>query len=670
MLDHIQEWFGRRRPVILGKEGAKSAEDRGASTLADILAQPDDDSFGGESEEDFKDGWVEGVGEGQKDEDKLSAYFRFSEGDDEDSAWQEEGFADITKFDTKATVFGCTDTARLQTSTSSVDEGESGKVKALCDLVFEQAGVGLAAGLALPAFRGGSLDVGMMHGPEHLSRQKCSIELWFWVPEAIKQEVILVRRSFGSSADDLETVCKASDKNSLLWELGLSTKGELQFRTIAGGKIVSKPEPPSDEDEGPKSTIQMSRWNHVCITFKQEDSQITSSAVNILVKGNSVGSDTLSFKPPKFEVDEFSGASALNPMLEKSHLVYGLNHPAGFRLAELRVWATERDDDDIRTMMTEYLECAETKRKFRVKIKKKGGASDKLGGLAPKGGLAPPKGGLAPPKGTFALPKGGLLAPPGGESDGKPTRKGLVLAPPKDSKEDDSKKLAPPKDSDFGFGGEDTLPAGDTGFGSDMFGGFGETKDSAPVAFDTAFGDAGAFQQEAVPQEFQPAAPSMAESPEPEMEEPEISPLWDSAIPLSEQVRSSAAAALIRGPPATRHFGGNRGGLPDYRELERYGFLFLFVSFFLIFEIQPTTNPFCFSDLELAPFQSVVLRRPLYGVMIRFHQASHTRSEQVELLLATKWTRTVVSSSAVSSPRTNVWLSSSCQPELLLLSFR
>lgn len=37
------------------------------------------------------------------------------------------------------------------------------------------------------------------------------------------------------------------------------------------------------------------------------------------------------------------------------------------------------------------------------------------------------------------------------------------------------------------------------------------------------------------------------------------------------QVRSSAAAALIRGPPATRHFGGNRGGLPDYREVDRLG---------------------------------------------------------------------------------------------------
>ena len=30
---------------------------------------------------------------------------------------------------------------------------------------------------------------------------------------------------------------------------------------------------------------------------------------------------------------------------------------------------------------------------------------------------------------------------------------------------------------------------------------------------------------------------------------------------LSEQVRKSAAAAIVRGPPATRHFNGNRGGL-------------------------------------------------------------------------------------------------------------
>ena len=31
---------------------------------------------------------------------------------------------------------------------------------------------------------------------------------------------------------------------------------------------------------------------------------------------------------------------------------------------------------------------------------------------------------------------------------------------------------------------------------------------------------------------------------------------------VSTKVRKSAAAAIIRGPPAARHFGGNRGGLP------------------------------------------------------------------------------------------------------------
>ena len=68
-----------------------------------------------------------------------------------------------------------------------------------------------------------------------------------------------------------------------------------------------------------------------------------------------------------------------------------------------------------------------------------------------------------------------------------------------------------------------------------------------------------------------PAASSYATSP-PE-EEFETQP---SISRLSREVRSSAAAALVRGPPATRHFGGNRGGLsranPADRNIsKRYG---------------------------------------------------------------------------------------------------
>ena len=66
MLDNMGEWFGRKRPIVFGKEGAKRAEERGASTLAGILHSNDDDSFGGENEDAFKDGWIDGVGEGLK----------------------------------------------------------------------------------------------------------------------------------------------------------------------------------------------------------------------------------------------------------------------------------------------------------------------------------------------------------------------------------------------------------------------------------------------------------------------------------------------------------------------------------------------------------------------------------------------------------------------------
>jgi hypothetical protein len=86
------------------------------------------------------------------DEDKLSAYFRFSEGEDEDAEKREE-FCDITKFENTAVVVGNTDSFILQESTSSVDEGENGKVKALYDLVFEKSGVGHASALAIPSPR-------------------------------------------------------------------------------------------------------------------------------------------------------------------------------------------------------------------------------------------------------------------------------------------------------------------------------------------------------------------------------------------------------------------------------------------------------------------------------------------------------------------------------------
>jgi hypothetical protein len=569
MLDNFQEWLGRRRPLILGKEGVKSAEDRGASTLADILAQPDEDSFGnGEADDDLEVGWVDGVGEGQKDEDKLSAYFRFSEGDDEDCSWREEGLADLSKFEARAFLVGCSDTAALAESSSSVDVGDPGKVKSIFDLVFSTSGVGKADALAISASRGGSLDVGMMHGPEQTARQKLALEFWFWVPENIPSEIILARRTFGSSADDLDAVCLARNKSSSLWELVFLTTGEIEFRTVSGDTISSSVTPPVDEDDdGPRSTLSFGRWNHVCVTMKQQS--IMESKVLVLVKGNIVCEKVLDFKPPKIEDDDFAGTSGLDAILEKSHIVFGLDHPVNFRLTELRVWATDRDEADVRTMMTEYLEAAEMKRKFRVKIKKKGDGpgSKRITGapslLTPQGTLALPKpGALTPPKiGAFAPPKGTILPPKIGLTpprEERVTRK-RQLATPKGI--DDVEKVSPTED--VGFGGFQQDQVSSPLFGEDVVGDFGTTHISAPTSFESGFGDDGAFQAGAL-MTFESGDEGYDDA-------IEISPLWDSAIPLSEQVRSSAASALIRGPPATRHFGGNRGGLPDYREMDRLG---------------------------------------------------------------------------------------------------
>jgi hypothetical protein len=82
----MEDWLGRKRPAVLGKEGAEAALERGEKTLADILNRAndyDDNSFGEDSAEDgtvLKDGWVEGVGEARADEDNLSFYLRMSEG--------------------------------------------------------------------------------------------------------------------------------------------------------------------------------------------------------------------------------------------------------------------------------------------------------------------------------------------------------------------------------------------------------------------------------------------------------------------------------------------------------------------------------------------------------------------------------------------------------------
>lgn len=601
LLNSVEDWLGRRRPRLLGKEGVAAAEERGEGALANILdmdMDKDDEPVGAEASDDEseKKGWETGVGEGRLGEDNLSGYFRFWEGEDDENPWRTEGFSDLSRFESnKAIIVGQGTGFSLQETTSSVDEGDPGKVKILYDLVFEEAG-DEPSGLALAATRGNSIDVGVLHLKERSARQRCTLEFWYYLPppSAISGEIVLARRTFGADADDFTKVAVATDKRSMLWEIALLKTGELKFRTC-GGDTFRSSQNKLDEDDSKqerKDLVAFERWNHACIVFSSRDVGSPSNCeVSLSMMGTSVASMKTSMLPPKLTLKDLG--AKVDGLMEKSHLLFGLNSAVGFRLTEIRVWASERSEDDIKMMMREHLDAASMKKKFRVRIKKGGSAGGllgppKAGGLAPPkaGGSAPPKG-LSPPKlGGLAPPKGSaktFLGPPKGSTPARssflsPPKPGF-LAPPKDHKEPE-----PVDEAGFaGFPSPATTVAGggnfmdsdlDAGTGFEAaFGSFGspdpQTSDGydgfsaqTPPAFaslpatNTDDGAAWGDPSESQPQE--------------ENDAPKQS-LWDSALPLSQQVRSSAAAALIRGPPATRHFGGNRGGLPDLRGTDRYG---------------------------------------------------------------------------------------------------
>lgn len=530
LLDSIEDWLGRRRPIVLGVEGVSAAKDRGA--LADILNN-EDASFGelsdGESE---NDGWADGVGEGRSDEANLSAYFRLSEGEVEDSNWQEVGFTDISPYQVKAKVIGDPDSYRLETSTSGVDEGEEGKVKSLCDLVYEGSGSDFASGLYVSAARGGSVDVGTLHRDDCQARQKCSIEFWYRLPpqSSVEEDFVLLRRTKGVSGDDLSKVAHVSDPESTLWDITLKRSGELEFRSCGGTSILSSNHSTSNnelgsgEDADRLDCAVFDRWNHVCIVLNSKGLHPSESDVRLYMKGIEVARTVASMVPTELTKEDIEHPQKTEGLLRKSLLIFGLGGPIGFRMTEIRVWACERSASDTQSFLYEYLNAAESKKKFQVKIKNK----NKKGGLG----------------------KGGLLLPSKTSSNGQgPTTRGAIsLAPTSKLQRETSTSGVPPQSKE---GRMDVLsaPAPVSNF------------ESTFNAFDT--GDERVAKQSA-------SKADLVEKQE-ETSNADPSSLWDTALPLSQQIRSSAAAAIIRGPPATRHFGGNRGGLPDFSGMERFG---------------------------------------------------------------------------------------------------
>lgn len=488
------------------------------------------------------DGWIDGVGEGRSDEANLSAYFRMSEGDDNDNSWRMNGFLDISPYQNKASVICDPLTVDLQHSTCSVDEGEIGKVKSLFDLVFTASGQGVPSGLSLPAPRGSSLDIGVLHFSDREARKKSTVEFWFFAPEVDKifDEIVVIRRTWGSNADDMTKVAISSDRQNMLWEVLLRPTGAFEFRTCGGSLLVDSnlsnvkmPQDSSKEVTDASSLAVFGRWNHVCLVLNSKGMKLFECNATLYVKGVKALTGTTRMLPLHDDIEHWSEGSKLNEAMEKSCLLFGLNHCADFRLTELRVWSCERSAEDIQSFLYEYLSAAEQKKKFKVKITNK---KNKIGTA------------LSSQKGLFGNKK---------KSDDGITQTlssgGIVFS------------LKPQKPSS---------PAARTGTGTINTALNAEL--TSPVNTDaTSIADLrkdvdlpNTIDQQGNPAD---AAENVIEDKDLDDSEDVAVTLWDSAIPLSQQLRPSAAAALIRGPPATRHYGGNRGGLPDFSGVDRVG---------------------------------------------------------------------------------------------------
>lgn len=79
-------------------------------------------------------------------------------------------------------------------------------------------------------FKLGNLDTGILHSSANESRQKFSLEFWYFLPEDIDQEIVLTRRSICFPREPVESLCRISEQDRLLWELVVFR--EIIIRTI------------------------------------------------------------------------------------------------------------------------------------------------------------------------------------------------------------------------------------------------------------------------------------------------------------------------------------------------------------------------------------------------------------------------------------------------------
>jgi hypothetical protein len=423
---------------------------------------------------------------------------------DENRHWTTKGFQDLSHYSNSVLVFGPNNLS-LENTSSSVDGGEEGKVKMLYDLVFD--GIydeKVKSFLCVEVRRGSSLDLGCWHNSNyHESRQRGSLEFWYFVPEGlVYDEIILARRSLCLPGSVLSLEDEPIESH-LLWEVVLHSNGSIKFRTQSGSltslaNVGSKSRTNKDdssevsESESDASCGFYQGWNHICVTFNSRNKLHSVSQVSLILKGILVASSLLTFDCPGLDLHRNVNSKNIDETLDRTFLLFGLGARSGFRMTELRYWACERSVDDTRMMMYEYLSAAETRRKLHVKIRNKN--------VRPK-----------------------------------PSAVNSSLVPPRNSRVFEDANI---------FSSAIALTS----------------QQSDDIVWTESIDYKSTLKEDAsISNKFECAGESNKEA--------GLNPIrWSIQVSysyeLSKYMKTSIASAIVRGPNATNHFGGNTGGFP------------------------------------------------------------------------------------------------------------
>lgn len=419
--------------------------------------------------------------------------------------------------------------------------------------------------------RGSSLDVGIFHSHEHEPRQRCSIELWFHCPnrELLHDEIILVRRSIAPSSSRLAHCC-ATVTDGLLWELVLLPSGQLQFRTCndslfsttdLDAKISEDSSHGSNDSVNNgasvgRGLVSFQRWNHVCLILSCRGlPSVTEVSARIVMKGKTVSRNVANLASPWIQ-----NLENLNESLKETGLYFGLNGVVGFRMTEIRVWNCDRSDSDIRASMYEYLSAAESRPKFKVKIRSLDQKARRIPSVSPLVAIAPrsARTSVALPSVETSSAKG--ITPVNVEVIDEGKIEGISRGNLNAILHESSASLV----TDSGTTRQMDNQRIETGNKLDSlfaYPGKSSAEEIMLPTLDKRDSLHNKVHEKPTVQTQQPKAVEDSRLQEEHDDNSYQSLFLEESKLLSEEMRKSIAAAVIRGPPAARHFGGNRGAV-------------------------------------------------------------------------------------------------------------